>query len=114
MLLAGCSWPAPQCLWSAVAALNLDGASSCQWLGTSLVSPLRFLHSCTTVTQLRWSPAKVCVSKLLYGLPVLLHPDTEWWVQAESHALLKSGCCKGSKLLAASGTCTPAGCNQHA
>ena len=58
-----------------MAALSLDRASSCQWLGTSLVSPLRFLHSCTTVAQLRRSLAKVCVSKLLYGLPVLLHTD---------------------------------------
>ena len=95
MLLATCNRPAPQCLWPAVAALSLDRASSCHWLDTSLVSLLRFLHSCTSVTQLLWSLAQVCVCKLLYGSPVLLHPDTEGWVQAEGHAVVKVGCCRG-------------------
>ena len=114
MLLASCSGPAPQCLWPAMAALSVDRASSCQRLDTSLVSLLRFLHSRTTVAQLRWSPAKVCVSKLLYGLPVLLHPDTDWRVQAERHAVVKLGCCQAWKFLAASGRCMPAeGLNMH-
>ena len=114
MLLTSCSGPAPQSLWLAVAALNLDRASSCHWLDTSLISPLRFLHSCTTVAQLRWSPAKVCVSKLLYGLPVLLHSDTEWRVQAERHAEVRLGCCQGWKFLAASSRCTLAEGIEHA